>query len=132
MKTIFLTFLTIFFAGVFSAEAQTAQTLKLRVNGQKTVTADKLKIKFVSLVEDSRCPEDVDCVWAGNARIKIKVTDQRGRTETFEINTNMGAKGASFGGYAINLETLTPTPKADAKLNQNAYTATFNISRLTR
>jgi hypothetical protein len=52
--------------------------------------------------------------------------------ETFEMNTNEGAKGAAYGPYAINLISLTPTPKENVRINRNAYTATFSISRLTR
>jgi hypothetical protein len=133
MKTIFLSLiLTLVFGVGVTARAQANQTLKVIVNQQKTAPKSKLAIKFVSLVEDSRCAEGVRCVWAGNARIQVKISDSRGRSETFEMNTNMGAKGASFGGYAVNLESVEPRPRANARINRNAYTATFSISKLTR
>lgn len=133
MKTLFLTLiLTIFLGSFYQVEAQKSTELKVRVGQQKTFSGSKLKIKFLSLVEDSRCPEGVNCVWAGNARIKVKVTSPRGITKIFDMNTNLGPKGDTLDGYAINLESLTPVPKANVKLNKNAYTATFTISRLTR
>lgn len=131
MKTIFLTvILTLVFGSIVSAQGN--GTLKVRVNQQKSHARSKLKITFVSLVEDSRCPTGTRCVWAGNAKIRVKIADARGRSEIFEMNTNMGARGASFGGYAINLLDVAPRPAANIRINRNAYTATFEINKLTR
>ena len=133
MKTLFLTlFLTLVFGSVVTANAQNDSAIKVKVGKQKKFSRSKINVKFVSLVEDSRCPEGTNCVWAGNAKIKVFVSRASGAGETFEMNTNLGAKGATFGEYAINLTDLTPTPKANVRLNRNAYTATFTIARLTR
>ncbi len=122
---------TIVFGAFQTAEAQSVQRASIKINNQKRFSQSKLTVKFVSLVEDSRCPQGVDCIWAGNAKIKVEISNGRSR-ETFEINTNVGARGAQFGGYAINLTELTPYPRANARLNRYAYKATFEIRRLTR
>ena len=133
MKTIFLTLiLTLVFGGALAAQAQTGQKVSVRVNKQAKASRSKLTIKFVSLVEDSRCAEGTQCVWAGNAKIKVKVTTARGESKTFEMNTNLGAKGDSIGGYNIMLESLTPHPNANIRIDRNGYTATFSITKLTR
>lgn len=130
--TLFFALLFVFaFGSIQTASAQTEQRQKVQINKQKKFSRSKLKVKFVSLIEDSRCPEGTNCVWAGNAKIKIEVSSNRGK-EAFEVNTNLGPKGAQFDGYAINLIDLTPTPKANVKINRNSYTATFEITRLTR
>jgi hypothetical protein len=131
MKTIFLTLiLTFIFGGFVSAEAQTTEKIKVRVNQQKTSARGGLKIKFVSLIEDSRCPADTNCVWAGNAKIQVKITDRRGKSETFEMNTNLEPKEISFGGYQFNLVELTPVPRTDIRINRNGFVATFAVNRL--
>ncbi len=40
--------------------------------------SEKIKIEFVELVEESRCPTEpgVACVWAGYVTIKVKINDQ--------------------------------------------------------
>lgn len=43
---------------------------------EKSLQKEKLKIKFVDVPEDSRCPMNARCVWIGNARIKLKVNNQ--------------------------------------------------------
>lgn len=134
MKTILLTLiLTLLFGSAVLANGQkTDAPLQVRVGKQKKFSRSKVSVKFVSLVEDSRCPEGVNCVWAGNARITVQITEPGGAGETFDMNTNLGAKGATFAGYAVNLTSLTPTPKENVRINKNGYTATFSIVRMTR
>lgn len=120
------------FGSVLQTEAQTSQRVTLRVGKQKKLSRSKLTIKFVSLVEDSRCPTGTNCVWAGNAKIKVKVTSARGESKIFELNTNLGAKGDVLGGYQFNLESLTPHPAVNIRIDKNGYTATFSVQKLSR
>jgi len=122
----------LFFGSVLQTNAQTAERVVLRVNKQKKLSRSKLTIKFVSLVEDSRCPKGTNCIWAGNASIKVKVSNARGESKIFELNTNTGAKGDTLGGYAINLESLTPHPATNVRIDKNGYTATFSVKKLSR
>ncbi len=133
MKTIFLSLiLTIVFGTFMQAEAKPKQQFKLLVNRQKVISGSQITVKFITLLEDSRCPEGTNCIQAGNARIKVMVSKRGGESKTFEMNTNLGPKGDTFEGYAINLVNLTPTPKNNIRINRNGYTATFAVSRLTR
>ena len=133
MKNLILALiLTLAFGSVFQTEAKTEKQIKVQINSQKNVPRTKMTIKFVSLVEDSRCPEGVNCIQAGNAKIKVTVKIRGAESKTFELNTNLGPKGETFEGYAINLVNVTPAPKDNVRINRNAYTATFSISRLTR
>ncbi len=134
MKTKLIIALILIFAcgSVLQAKGRTTEQFKLQVNGQKTITKDKLKIKFISVVEDSRCPEDTNCVWAGNAKVQIKISKRGGASKTFELNTNLEPQIITFEGYEIKVIDLTPQPRTNIRINRNGYTATFSISRLTR
>jgi hypothetical protein len=130
MKKIFvILILTLLFGSIWQASAQTNQQLKLRVNSQKAVEGGKLTIKFISIVEESRCPEGVNCIHAGNAKIQIKVTKRGGAAKTFELNTNFDPNGISFEGYEIKLANLEPVPKENIRINRNGYTATLIVSK---
>lgn len=109
-------------------EAQSRERQKIQIHRQKKFVRSNLTVKFVSLVEDSRCPEGADCVWAGNAKIKIEV-GKGGKKQIFEIGTNLEPKSAAFRGYLIELVSLTPVPKANVRINRNAYLAIFAVSR---
>lgn len=39
----------------------------------QTVQQDGHAIRFVEVIEDSRCPADVDCVWEGRAKVAITI-----------------------------------------------------------
>jgi len=119
------------FGVVLTADAQEKQKATVKINNKKKFSKSKLTVKFLSLVEDSRCPQGVDCIWAGNAQIKVEISNGTTK-ETFVMNTNTGPKGASFSGFAIYLTELTPYPKANVKYAANAYKATFEILRLSR
>ena len=130
MKTLFLSLiLTLIFGSAMTAEAQTTQQITLLAGKEKTATRSKLKIKFVS-VEDSRCPQGVDCIWAGNAKVTIKVTNRKGESKTFDLNTNLETKAVKFDGYEIKLGSVTPYPKANVPNNANGYTASFTVTKL--
>jgi hypothetical protein len=121
--------LTLIFGGVLTARAQSAQQVSVRVKTQKSVMRDRLRIRFVA-VEDSRCPADANCVWAGTAKVTIRVSNSRGKSQTFELNTNPQGKSARFDGYEITLGEVTPYPRSNIRINPNGYTAKFAVRKL--
>lgn len=129
MKTRILTLIAIF-ALTVAVAARSKDKITLRAGQQKTIAQGELTIKFISVVEDSRCPADARCIWAGNAKIKIAVTDKRGRSKVMEVNTNLEPRGERFGGYAINLSGLTPEPTGRGAASK--YVATLTIERLLK
>lgn len=129
IKLILATILTLAFGSFHMIGAHTNQQFKIQVNKQKIITKDKLKLTFVSVLEDSRCPEGTNCVWAGNAKVQIKISKAKGATKTFELNTTLQPQTIAFEGYEIKLVDLTPTPKVNIRIDKNGYIATLSVSR---
>ncbi len=129
MKIIIATFALVF-AFAMTGLSQTPEYLTVKSGKQGIAKKSKLRIKFVSLVEDTRCPTDATCIWAGNAKIKVKISNGQTSKE-FEFNSNDGPKGDSFDGWAVYLEELTPYPK-QGKAVIGHYKAKFKVIRLTR
>lgn len=127
-KTLFILFLTF----VFGIQLRAQQQITVGINQQKSVAKNKLIIKFDSLVEDSRCPADANCFWAGNAKIKITLGKTKSGAKTFELNTNLETRSVNFAGYEIKLTGLTPQPATNIRINRNGYTAAFTVSRLSK
>jgi hypothetical protein len=101
---------------------------KLRFGGDAAV-GDGLKVKFSALVEDSRCPKGVDCIWEGNAKIRVELVGAGKQPASFELNTNVEPKSASGAGYEISLLKLDPYPNADARPKEKDYVATLSVRR---
>lgn len=131
MKIIFVTLITLCTL-VVPAFAQTTEKLNLRPGQQSTAKRSKLKVKFIGVTEDSRCPTGANCIWAGRAVLKISVTSKQAGTKVIEIDTSKGPQGDQFDGWAISLESLTPHPKAGSALNPKAYRVKVTITRLQR
>ena len=130
MKTLILLLLFALGSSVM-ASAQTTESFTLKAGKKMTAKKSKLKIKFISVTEDSRCPEGVNCIWAGNAKVKVEVIGARS-TQIFEFNTNAGPKGNQLEGWAITIDSLTPYPKSGVTLDPKKYSAKFTITRLQR
>jgi hypothetical protein len=101
----------------------------LRAGSEALVKEAGLKIKFTSLVEDSRCPEGVDCIWAGNGKIALTLRRGRHKVATIELNTMTEPKSVTYQGYEITLVKLAPYPKKDVQIKKGEYVATLVVRR---
>ena len=68
---------------------------------------------------------------AGNVKLEIKIIDRHGAKTAF-VNTSDGPKGDQYGGYAINLVSVSPQPPMGGKIKPSSYRAVFSITRLQR
>ncbi|MDQ1610463.1 MAG: hypothetical protein QOG00_394 [Pyrinomonadaceae bacterium] len=109
--------------------ARLVETVDVRVGREATVSARKFKIRFVAVREDSRCPEGVQCVWAGNARVAVKLSGAGGRPVTIELNTMTEPREVTFANYTVKLTNLAPRPVAEGQPKPRDYVATFTVSK---
>lgn len=112
------------------ADAQKNGEMTVKIGGSARFLRSGLKVRFLKVVEDSRCPEGVDCIWAGNARIQIEVRSGRLKPTVFELDTNGEKTQIEAGGYAISIKRLDPYPKSDSQIIESRYTAKLAISKL--
>ena len=86
----------------------------LKERETKFVKDKEMNITFKKVVEDSRCPEGMQCIWAGLLVVEIEVIGTYTRPQTFTIATtdypqrNL-SKTVDFNGYTISLESFSPT-----------------------
>ena len=78
----------------------------MQVGDTVTIDGEALSLTYDRLLEDSRCPEDVQCVWAGNARIALTAGKVGSATGRLELNTTSEPKSASYEGYVVTLVDL--------------------------
>ena len=67
--------------------ARLGQPFSLRVGQRIGLKRAGLRIRFVAVTEDSRCPAGVTCVWAGNAKVQIEVGSNHRDSQTLTLNT---------------------------------------------
>jgi hypothetical protein len=96
-----------------SAALNTEFQLKILQTAQ---VADGLAITFKRVDEDSRCPTDVQCVWAGQAIIVIEVV--KDGENLGDSNLTLGtpdseASRVNIPGYRIEALDLSPEPHSE-------------------
>lgn len=91
--------------------------------GQKGKVGD-LNITVNSLVGDSRCPVDVQCVWAGALKVNVTLADVL-KSEIREISS--GEVPYLFDGHNVSITVVTPAPKSGANISLNDYRITFHV-----
>lgn len=134
MKQFILLIIFMIFIFAISISAQTKnaklnEKISLGANQKAHVKSDKLTIEFVKVLEDSRCPVDVDCVWAGSAKVQIKVSKGKAAAQAFELNTNLEPRFITFHGYKIEITDLTPALKSDDDKSKVKYLASFIVRK---
>lgn len=78
-----------------------------------------------AVVDDSRCPTDVQCVWAGKAHVKATVHTIDGTSDvTFELGHS-----ETLGGYTITLTELTPEKPSGEDIPDSSYRFVFTVER---
>ena len=109
MKTVILTIISILGLAAVTL-ASDPETLAINIGQHKTSVRGKINVKVVAVVEDSRCPVNVNCVWAGNAKIKITLAKGKKAAKTFDLNSTLDPQFIVFEGYDIRFVDLTPRP----------------------
>ncbi|HEX6981579.1 MAG TPA: hypothetical protein VF181_02355 [Balneolaceae bacterium] len=99
------------------------EEIKVGLNQQVTFPDEGFSIQFNDLLEDSRCPKGVTCVWAGNAKVAIQFNKQIVSLNTFTDYP----KQATVSGYTIQLVSVSPYPIYEQKIQEKEYIVTLIV-----
>ena len=89
-------------------------------------------ICFESALNDSRCPEGVECFWEGNAQARFKFVKSNEIPIFFILDTHPGfTTDTIVGGYKITLKTLSPYPVYGKIILPKDYKAEIQIEKVT-
>ena len=80
-----------------------------------TADRDGHAVRFAEVVEDSRCPEDVQCVWAGRAKIRVEIDGEPFvLTVPYSGQKDDEASMIEWGEIQVVLTDLEPAPGSAA------------------
>ena len=93
----------------------------------EAILVNSLRLRPVDLVEDSRCPINVQCVWAGRVRIGVRIGAPDGSgIEPRELTLG---EPASVHGGTLTLVRVEPEKKFAGSVEREAYRFTFTYTR---
>jgi hypothetical protein len=99
--------------------------------GESAQTSDAaLQVGFEGVTADSRCPKGVQCVWAGDATVRIWLQRGAGPREARELHVAPSATQAvRVMEHELRLVRLDPYPLASKAPAPGDYVATLMLSR---
>jgi len=106
------------------------QEFRIKFGQEMEIPETQLIITFASLLNDSRCPADVTCVWEGDAEILIKTHQAGAERAEIKLHTNQRLTQAQkYRQYVIQLVALNPSPRTDRKTQLSDYVATLLVKK---
>lgn len=94
---------------------------------------ENISISFVDVLNDSRCPSNVTCIWAGFVQVKLDIQGISGES-TIELATEPNSYGISsqvdFEGLSIKLVDVSPYPAINVKINPDEFRAILLIEKV--
>jgi hypothetical protein len=131
MKGLLLT--VMFAASVLSCDGATAPSVPIDQEftlapGERATIADTgVRIRFLRVDGDSRCPADAVCIQGGDALVKIEVQSSSG-TEPFDLHTG-SMNPVSYRNLTIALVSLMPYPFSSRTIKPEDYRATLRVTQ---
>jgi hypothetical protein len=120
---------------VVSANAPEAKVVKagdefdLSPSQSAVVDGGAVTLTFVKVNEDSRCPTDVQCVWAGDVAAAITLGVAGGEKSPTTIHTNIDPKTTIAGAYKVEVVNVKPARHSNTTIPQESYVVTFRATR---
>lgn len=91
------------------------------------VTLGAVRITPLRVIEDSRCPQDVQCIQAGTVSVEVQVEGGLGTsTATMLVNTPITTEAET-----VTLVEVTPLPEAGTATEDSSYRFTFRVEPRT-
>jgi hypothetical protein len=103
------------------------ERIELRVGETTRVGLDGLQLTFRGVSADSRCPSDVQCVWAGDATVNLAARGGGGDWTPLVLHTGVEPRSADYGEWVIELEALEPQPRGARTPRPGEYRVTVRV-----
>ena len=111
-------------------EASLGQEFNLAIGQSALVTGEELKIRFIEVINDSRCPTGVVCIWEGQVSCLVEITYNESLNRL--VLTQPGLSGQSsetdFKEYQITFN-VKPYPEAGKKIPDRDYRLEMVITK---
>lgn len=114
-----------------ATEPNVGEEFTLRVGEYAVVTDANLFVGFVGVDGDSRCPLQVQCVWAGDAAVVVETAPLpdpwAAPHQSDTLHTTLEPRSVQLGSVELVLIAVTPYPETPGSIEQNQYAVTFTL-----
>ena len=112
-------------------ERRMGEELSIQISETASFEGEQLRIKFIEISEDSRCPRNVQCVWEGRAIAVIEVLkgDTSQKVELVEQGLTDGLATKSFGEYEFLFRILPYPGEAEVQISPDDYRLMLTVNK---
>lgn len=90
-------------------------------------------VTLIGVANDSRCPINANCVWEGDADVRLSHRVGQGPDVLFTLRVNRAPRDTVIGVTRIALDSLTPYPElAETGIPASRYRAWLTLSAIPR
>lgn len=100
------------------------QEVQLAPGEQAAYQQQALSVEFVRVVEDSRCPSDVTCVWAGEVKVQLSTRINAAEAVQHEITAG---QQATVGDFRLVVVKVQPEPISTRQISPEEYRVTLRV-----
>jgi hypothetical protein len=111
-----------------SVLVQTGSDFDLVTGETARVSGSFVNITFTGVREDSRCPADVQCVWQGNAAVRLALRHANGRVTDTVLSLNQEPHSMRYENLFVAVRDLNPQRRTDHPLKPEDYTVTLRVT----
>lgn len=98
--------------------------------GQTAVLAqENLSVKFGGVLEDTRCPIDMECMSAGDATMAVQTVQDGKAPEILSLTLYGGPQGVVYEGFGFHVQQLMPIRRSDRAIHPGDYRVTLLVDR---
>lgn len=106
------------------------EPLELKVNAASRLSDENLSVRLEGVTQDSRCPVDVQCVWAGDAAVELTLEKPPAAADTRILHTSdRFGRQADYEGLVIRLLDLKPQPREGKTIAPEDYRVTLVVDQ---
>jgi hypothetical protein len=105
------------------------ESFRLRPGETASVAGGEWRVRFVGVRGDSRCPVDVECVWAGSAEVAVETAGPEGRWVERSLHTGIEPRELHADGFTLALLDVEPPPRSTAPIDPARYVAVLRVDR---
>ena len=87
---------------------QTEEDFTLAEGQTAIVSEPRIAVRFLEVTEDSRCPVEADCIAAGNATVRLRVSHEGFEPAILDLRTDEPVSRKVYNYYAVEMTGLEP------------------------
>ena len=104
------------------------QAIQLAPGEQAEFGSPRLNVEFVRVVEDSRCPSDTTCVWAGEVKVQLSTRIDDAEAVRHEI---VAGQHATVDDLRVVVVQVQPERLSTREIAPEEYRVTVRVERAT-